>query len=202
MIPRVIHLVWVGERVNPFPDYLDRWRQLHPGWDVRVWTDATRPHLGDLEEIYQRIPHTSGKVNLLRLWLLAEFGGVYTDMDSSPLAPIDHLVDGVRLATMTGRNGHVHNGTMAATQHHPAMVELVERAPAHYARLRQRGRVPIWEVYGTRYLRTVLPNYSDLYQWPRQVVCRRVFLSGETVVAHTNLNSWRGQTTKRKVTLP
>lgn len=81
--------------------HLDRWRELHPGWEVRVWTPESTPHLGEHQDLYDSPEVYSPKSNpwqwrsdLARYRILHDIGGVYIDCDLEPLRPIDPLVEG------------------------------------------------------------------------------------------------------------
>lgn len=148
MIPEIVHVIWIGPRFFPYADFLESWSRHNPGWQVRLWTDENRPHLGVNEQIYRRLPAQAMRADLLRLHLLAEYGGLYSDADSTCLAPVDLLVEGRTLCAMTGNRGRTANGTLAATPGHPGMVALVEGARKHYEKLRraQRGG-RVWQVH-------------------------------------------------------
>src|SRR5690606_23328396 len=91
VIPEIVHVIWIGPRFFPYADFLESWSRHNPGWQVRLWTDENRPHLGVNEQIYRRLPAQAMRADLLRLHLLAEYGGLYSDADSTCLAPVDLL---------------------------------------------------------------------------------------------------------------
>ena len=74
------------------------WRALNPGWDVRVLgrEDVTRElapvfrGLDDLDRPERLEPRM--RANILRLELLARYGGVYSDTSNCPLARLDAFV--------------------------------------------------------------------------------------------------------------
>ena len=40
LIPRIIHLIWVGSNLPTHLNrIIDHCKELHPDWEVRVWTD-------------------------------------------------------------------------------------------------------------------------------------------------------------------
>jgi mannosyltransferase OCH1-like enzyme len=80
MIPKILHHIWLGGAPIP-PEYLqwkDNWRNLHPDWAYVLWTDKDVIHL---ENLLKRCKSLSSKSNVVRLWVIKEFGGVYADMD-------------------------------------------------------------------------------------------------------------------------
>lgn len=194
MIPKIVHVIWIGPRFFPYADFLESWPRHNPGWQVRLWTDENRPHLGVNEQIYRRLPAQAMRADLLRLHLLAEYGGLYSDADSTCLAPVDLLVEGRTLCAMTGNRGRAANGTLAATPGHPGMVALVEGARKHYEKLRRAqrgGRVwQVHDVFGGRYVRGVLDGCDDFVRWPRRLVCQRRDQGPDTVIVHNSANTW------------
>lgn len=97
MIPRRLHLWW---HERPLPDHVvgavRTWRAVHPGWSVRCWSDETdlAPAFADARRAdvddRDRIRHTA---NVVRWHLLAAHGGVWVDVDTTPLAPLDPILE-------------------------------------------------------------------------------------------------------------
>jgi hypothetical protein len=88
MISTTLHQIWLGP---PPPDWVRasfaRWdafmAEHHPDWQIRRWTDPP----GGLDP--RVMPWAA--CDLLRLKVLEEHGGVYTDCDVIPLRPLDRL---------------------------------------------------------------------------------------------------------------
>lgn len=102
MIPQHLHAWWGGPDMPPhLADHLQRWRDLHPGWEFTLWTPETTPFLGAHQDLFDHPETWSPKSNpwqwrsdLARYRILHDLGGVYVDCDLEPLQPIDDLVDG------------------------------------------------------------------------------------------------------------
>lgn len=96
LIPRVIHRIWLGE--NPMPEEFERygetWREHHPEWEMRLWTDDNLPP-SDLLDALEESKRQVSRSILLRYELLRQFGGVYVDTDMECLRSIEPLLDGV-----------------------------------------------------------------------------------------------------------
>jgi mannosyltransferase OCH1-like enzyme len=88
-IPRVVHIVWVGE--NPQPDFfaphVDKWRELMPDWTVRVWGNEDI-HDGEFPKPALDAIHASTKgvqkADIMKYFILLKHGGVYMDADVVP----------------------------------------------------------------------------------------------------------------------
>ncbi len=135
-IPRLIHHVWL-EDGEPGPAERARrrsWRLRHPGWECRLWTEATLPD--DLRpEVYERLRSPAERTDVLRLELLRLHGGVCVDFGIECLRPAGELLAGRDTAVSTTAPGAPSTAVVAAVPGHP----LVGRA---LAELRPR------EIYG------------------------------------------------------
>lgn len=112
------------------------WRRLNPGWDYRFWDDddllafmrAEFPHL---VEMFLGCPRPVQRADLARYCLLARFGGLYADIDTRCLAPLEPLAGDPRVILSEEppeHHWHAHrrglpalwfNGTMASPPGHP-----------------------------------------------------------------------------------
>lgn len=99
MTTRTLHQIWLGgaPRCGSHVAWSHEWRELHPGWDYHLWSDA------DAER--ERFPlyaqhggccatHAQ-RSDLLRLCILRRYGGLYLDTDLEPLGrSLEPLVAG------------------------------------------------------------------------------------------------------------
>ena len=101
-IPRIIHRVWLDDPMPArFAEHGERWAELHPGWEVRDWMRTVDlPPLHNAQLFERARAYTSDwkrwQADVLRLELLAQFGGVYVDVDCRPLRCLGPLLEGVR----------------------------------------------------------------------------------------------------------
>ena len=68
--------------------------ELRPDWEYWIWTEADREcymktHHADLLELYHSYPHAIFRTNLVRYFLLYDYGGFYLDLDVRALKPLD-----------------------------------------------------------------------------------------------------------------
>lgn len=99
MIPRILHAWWGGpELPAEGRAHLSAWQELHPEWELKLWTPETTPTLRH-QDLYDNPARFSPKSNvwqwrsdLARYEILLEEGGVYIDCDLRPLRPIDELI--------------------------------------------------------------------------------------------------------------
>jgi mannosyltransferase OCH1-like enzyme len=108
-IPARIFQTWKNKHILP-PMFLrcsQSFRQLNPGFLYECWDDADNQHF-----IYQNFPWFAGifnaypaeiyRVDAVRYFYLYLFGGIYVDMDTECLKPLDSLTQysGVVLGRM------------------------------------------------------------------------------------------------------
>lgn len=90
-IPKVFHIVWVGDEAAMPREAIASWARVHPDWEVKVWTnDSYRARRWKLqhhmEDAWQH--ELCGVADLMRWEILAEEGGVAIDADSFSLRPL------------------------------------------------------------------------------------------------------------------
>jgi hypothetical protein len=101
MIPKILHFTWKSTDLpRQMQGYYDAWRRLHPGWDIRLWTDESmRAFVAkaypDFLATYDAYPRMIQRADSFRYLVLGRLGGVYADLDVEPYQPIDGLLEHV-----------------------------------------------------------------------------------------------------------
>lgn len=86
MIPHKIHQIWVGPRPPPI-HAMESWKTFckENDWDYNLWSDKEIEEIGKNQwlnwDIYLSDITYHGRSDLLRLEILANYGGVYLDCD-------------------------------------------------------------------------------------------------------------------------
>ena len=95
MIPKIIHQTW---KTKELPEDAQEWhrtiKELHPGWDIRLWTDddnleLVKNEFPHLLEIYQSLEYNIMRADIIRYMYMTKFGGYYLDLDYEVLIPFD-----------------------------------------------------------------------------------------------------------------
>ncbi|MFE9651328.1 glycosyltransferase family 32 protein [Streptomyces sp. NPDC006365] len=214
-IPKLIHIIWVGEKAFPYRDNLHTWKKHNPDYQVRLWTDKNLPALHN-QWVYDALADQPPAVraDLLRLELLAQYGGIYTDADSWCTQPITPLIDGLPLFGMTGNKGNVQNATLGAVRDHPAYRMMVEGAGARYLRLAYAKRnttekYEVFDIFGTRYITPILRSFPDFTQIDhgavrgsrRLIVVEGLDKTSEAFIVHANATTWKKPGGDNRLTL-
>ncbi len=94
-IPKIIHYCWFGN--NEKPDdiklYIEGWKENNPEYKIIEWNESNF----DLELFpYAKQAYESGKyafvTDVVRLYALFNYGGIYMDTDVEVLKPFDDLL--------------------------------------------------------------------------------------------------------------
>lgn len=151
--PQVLHRIWLDDPLpEVFAEYGDRWRELHPGWEIREWRNsADLPPLRNralFDRARELYPNPAWEwrrfeADLLRLELLEQFGGLYVDCDVEPLANLEPLLEGG--TCVVGRSPQQASGVqpitqciMAAEPLHPFVTALIDGIPEAVRRFGHR----------------------------------------------------------------
>jgi len=123
-IPKIIHHIWLGSALpSKWDAYLSSWRDTHPGWQTRLWTEDTLGPVLD-RALFPELISTENKVlqartNVLRLELMRQFGGVYADVDIMSFRPVEHLLPRDVFVFSDAADNWPNNCYLAAPPDHP-----------------------------------------------------------------------------------
>ena len=160
-IPKRLHQIWIG---GPMPAewaaYCQRWRELHPAWEYRLWDDASLA-----AEFPEARPETWGptmaaRCDMWRLLVLERFGGLYADVDYEPFRAFDKPIGaGSFVASIV--NGQVQNGMLACSPGHRWIRDGLAQALAGAA-----AGLPILDAAGPNMWTRVLAQPLEHFQKP------------------------------------
>jgi hypothetical protein len=142
MIPLIIHQIWHSPEYDRGDGTPQSWKSINPDWKYRLWMDQELEEFfakdyPDLLELYLSFPTNVQRADLARYVLLHRFGGVYADMDTDCLAPLEPLIEKdcivlceepkihAESALVFGFDRLIFNGTMASPAGHPFWMHVV-----------------------------------------------------------------------------
>jgi hypothetical protein len=207
-IPKILHLIWIGKDPFPYEEQFKTWVDKNKGWDVFLWTDKNIPKLHN-QKLYDKIPYNAGKADVLRIELLANYGGVYTDADSVCLKPIEPLIKDYESFGMTGNAGDVAVGFMGCTENNKAFNKLkmgfTKYVKEEMKKLMATGEAPKIHLLGTWYVTPRLRSFPSFTQIERgkklgtrrYVVTTPKEVCKETYVQQLDHNTWNKKTRDR-----
>lgn len=145
VIPKIIHQTWRDSSIPPEFEAMSRsWRDSNPGWTWRLWTDLdlerlVEEHYPHFLPIYRAYPRAIQRADAGRYLVLHRYGGVYADLDTDCLGPLDAIAaeDRIVLAEEPREHWTMHlparglstlyfNGVMASPQGHPFWERVLE----------------------------------------------------------------------------
>ncbi len=91
-IPKIIHQVWLKEAALPkhFKRYRTSWKDKHPDWQYRLWTQESLSELPqDIQELIKIADNSYEKEDLVRAAVLYKFGGLFVDFEFECLKAVD-----------------------------------------------------------------------------------------------------------------
>ncbi|MBM3208284.1 MAG: hypothetical protein FJZ57_06760, partial [Chlamydiae bacterium] len=96
-IPPIIHFIWLGSSpTSQVEQAISSWKNYHPGWQIELWTDEKVSEFswseGRLKEIFDQAETYAEKADVLRLDILYQFGGIYSDIDVICLRSFHDLI--------------------------------------------------------------------------------------------------------------
>jgi hypothetical protein len=163
-IPKLIHRIWLGG-ADPPPQVVqfgESWREHHPGWRMRLWTDRRLP-MGFDRAALARCGNTAERSDVLRYALLSRYGGIYADTDVECLRPLDPLIENVQAFAGFEDAGRVGTAILGSTPGHPAFDTLAHEVALNAG----RGTQP--EATGPPFLTRVLREHPEVMVFPREV---------------------------------
>lgn len=94
MIPKTIHCVWLSgdEKPAQYKMCIDSWKQVMPDYNIREWSLKNLPNsILNHQFVHQAINSRKWAyaTDVIRLWLLKNYGGIYLDMDVYVYKPFD-----------------------------------------------------------------------------------------------------------------
>jgi mannosyltransferase OCH1-like enzyme len=84
MIENNIHQIWVGDARIPshIKYYMDEVKEFNADFNYYFWNDHNLPELPkNLQKIYDSYKEPAIKADLLRMYVVNTFGGIYLDVD-------------------------------------------------------------------------------------------------------------------------
>lgn len=111
-IPKIIHQIWIndthlGNPKLPIPTEWQKgpeaWKTLHPNFKYVLWTDDTvipflTTYYPEFLELYYSYPNLIQRADMVRYFILHDFGGIYSDLDNYPVENLEkyfvHDIDG------------------------------------------------------------------------------------------------------------
>lgn len=127
---KIIHQIWVGPLDMPLEErYFTRDVKLkNSSWEHILWTDKNLPKLPDnIKKVYDVFGEDkiyAFQADVLRLFLVKEYGGLYLDIDFMPLNNFDDFQD--LPDVFCDWDGLILNGVFGANKNNEGLVKACD----------------------------------------------------------------------------
>lgn len=155
----LLHQIWIqGPAPDKYKASRERWKQLHPQWVCLCWTGEQLQRLvpewlRPTWDAVARWPVMQSDIG--RLLLLWNFGGVYADLDATPVSSLAQLAqDAVRAGTLlvpAGASGAVctvNNFLLISPKQHDAVGHMLRDIPRLWEKNKWMMDASIFRVWG------------------------------------------------------
>ena len=143
-IPKVIHQSWkTVDLPDHFSKFSQSWKRKNPQHSYYLWTDEDNRELVRINypqylEFYDSLPQNIMRADLVRALYMHHMGGIYSDLDTWCLKPMDEITDNesILLAYMSMDYDFPHNipnAWMASVPGHPFHIFFVETMISSYS---------------------------------------------------------------------
>jgi inositol phosphorylceramide mannosyltransferase catalytic subunit len=203
VIPRTFHHIWLGP--DPLPEehgpWIETWREHHPDWEFKLWTEENLPEDPIRPEIAERLRAPVERADILRLELVYRYGGVYLDTDLECLRPVDPVLEGESFVGVCHKPDRITNTMIAAVPEHPLLGHaLREVNPMEMYWSGASARLK--EVAGPLLLDRLVPEYPDIKLLPPPVFFPSTEEERRDAIAiHHMARVWHNTTTLRAAML-
>lgn len=95
-IPRIIHQTWKSKDVPvQMQKYVDRVKELHPGWQYKLWTDDdndafVKKEFPEFYPVFEGFSKNIMRADVIRYLIMYKIGGLYLDLDYEMLKPFQY----------------------------------------------------------------------------------------------------------------
>lgn len=184
MIPRTLHVIWVGDESKRPDNCIETWRRHNPDWELRVWGNADLGSYGWVNARHMHdmaVRELNGVADIMRWEILYNEGGFVVDADSICVRPLEPwLFQGEACACWENeleRPGLIAAGYVASVPQNPFFGQMIldlEKTPTVVDRSAWRSVGPLFltESHG-------LHRYGGLTIWPSHFFIPRHFTGTE-----------------------
>jgi mannosyltransferase OCH1-like enzyme len=133
MIPKTLHVIWVGDESRRPDSHIQTWVDKNPSWKVCVWGNEDLATYGWINAHHMREMATrelNGVADMMRWEILYHEGGFLVDADSTCVRALDdHLLEHEAFACWENeiaRPGLIAAGYVAAHAENPFIGQIIK----------------------------------------------------------------------------
>jgi len=180
MIPKTLHIIWVGDETIRPDNCIATWRERNPTWEVRLWGNealGATPWVNGLHMAEMAKRELNGVADMMRWEILYNEGGFVVDADSICRRPLESwLFEGEAMACWENelrRPGLIAAGYVASKPQNPFFGQMIldlQKTPRVVDRM-------AWQSVGPLFLTEChrAHRYTGLTIWPSHFFIPRHF---------------------------
>jgi len=170
MIPKIIHQTW--KNLNIPDKWLispKMWKKYHPDWRYILWTDKMIIEYIELNyhqflDKFHSYKYQIQRVDMIRYFILKDFGGIYSDLDLYPVCNIESYFksnEDVYLVFSGNRYGSVTNSFMASKPNAPIWNDVLNNINNKLPWYSFIKHFHIMTSTGPMFLTNIVQNYNQ-----------------------------------------
>ncbi len=134
IIPKIIHQIWFGNEPIPknYQYFLETWRQYHPDWQVKIWTEADiLKEDFDSMDLFLLARSYAEQADVMRYEIIQRYGGLYIDTDIECYASFEELhykydfYTNMEPPALNKKRVTIANNMIAAVPNHPIVKQTL-----------------------------------------------------------------------------
>lgn len=149
MIPKIIHQIWFQGLKNLPEEHKNKresWKRLNPHFEYMLWDNESMLFIistlyPQYLNTYNNFKYMHQKIDFFKYIVLYAYGGIYADMDTINLKPLDSLlnkykdseiivgklaVNNLESFLLSGRSQTINNGIIMGVKGHKLFEELIK----------------------------------------------------------------------------
>jgi mannosyltransferase OCH1-like enzyme len=171
-IPKALHFVWIGSELpGRYRANVQSFARLNPEFELSLWVDRPCEVSGvanvnradstvwSNQGLYEAERNLGAKADILRYEIVERFGGIYCDIDTVCMRPLDELFARSFVAAHLGPPWHNITNAIFGFPKGSKFLDFVVRCLAENARQLPTGTVPART--GPTFFTTCLLSYDD-----------------------------------------
>ena len=133
MIPKILHQIWIGPNKIPkhIQEYCNINAKIFDDYEYKFWHNDNIPQMPDAcykqFKRYEKRQKYAFQADILRYFILNQYGGIYMDVDFICKVKFDHIVKKNFFCVSPNANVfHVCNGIFGCVANNPILTNIVD----------------------------------------------------------------------------
>lgn len=134
VIPKTIHVVWIGDEAARPDAYINSWRDRNPGWSLRIWGNEDYEKTPWVNKAHMQTMWEAGSLHgvadMMRYEILHREGGFCVDADSECVNSLDDVLFNAKIIlsyeNVQTRPGLISVGYMGSVPGEKLFADIIE----------------------------------------------------------------------------